>query len=151
MGEIRARVIPNVLLCDEERDVSGVLAAELERLGHAVTTVRTCADAFTAACALDLDALVVAPFLRDGSALILPSALGIRRPTLVVLMSRMTERIPMQVARRVGFDTQLTKVVDASKLDHMVRAALDAETNRREQERHAPVASAKIRPWTMPR
>jgi DNA-binding response OmpR family regulator len=147
--EIRSTVVPNVLLCDDERDATGALAAELEQLGVAVTVVRTCADAFAAACALDLDALVAAPYVRDGSALVLPAALGIRRPKLVVLTSRMTDRVPAEVARRVGFDAQLTKVVDARQLERLVRASLGSKA--RDQDRLLPRVSAKIRPWTMPR
>jgi DNA-binding response OmpR family regulator len=146
VGEIRSSIITNVLLCDEERDVTGALAVELEELGHAVTVVRTCADAFTAACAIDLDAMVVAPFLRDGSTLVLPRALGIRRPKLVILMSRMTERVSATTAQRVGFDAQLTKLVDAHKLDRLVRASLRTETMHDDRQ-----DSTKPRPWTMPR
>jgi len=112
----------NVLLCDEDRDHTEVLAHRLAELGHGVTVVRTYGDAFAAACAEDYDALLTAPFLRDGAALALPSALGIRRPRLVVLVSRMTERLATAVAKRVGFDAQMTKIVDVRALDRLLRA-----------------------------
>lgn len=99
------------------------LAAQLAERGHAVTVVRSYADAFSVACAEDFDALVTAPFLRDGAALALPTALGIRRPRLVVLVSRMSERLGAAVARRVGFDVQLTKVVDPRGLDRLLHAS----------------------------
>ena len=116
-----------MLLCDDEREPTYALARELERLGHAVTIARTCADAFACACAADFDVLVAAPFLRDGSTLVLPAALGIRRPRLTVLIARIGERLALVVARRVGYDAQLTKVVDVRRLDRFVRAALTAE------------------------
>lgn len=114
----------NVLLCDEERAATDVLSSDLRELGHAVTIARSCADTFAAACTYDFDALVVAPFLRDGSALVLPGALGIRKPRLVVLMCRLTERLALPVSRRVGFDVQLTKVVDARRLDRLLRISI---------------------------
>lgn len=113
---------PIVLLCDEERAHTEALAAGLDDLGYAVEVARSYAEAFALACALDLDGLVAAPFLRDGSALVLPASLGIRRPPGVVLASRLRERIAAPIARRVGFDAQLTKAVDARKLDRLLRA-----------------------------
>lgn len=113
----------SVLLCDEERESAAVLAAELEELGHDVTIVCSCSDAFSAACAHDYDVLVAAPFLRDGATLLLPRALGIRRPPLVVLMTRITERLSPVATQRVGFDAQITRVVDARRLDRLMRSA----------------------------
>jgi DNA-binding response OmpR family regulator len=121
---LRMNVVSNVLLCDDDREPTDVLARELEGLGHAVTIARTCAEAFAAACARDFDVLVATPFLRDGSTLVLPSALGIRRPRLTVLVSRLGDRLAPMVVRRVGFDAQLTKIVDARHLDHVVRSSL---------------------------
>lgn len=115
---------PTVLLCDDERECTQVLAADLESLGHTVTIVRSCADAFGTACANDFDALLAAPFLRDGSALVLPGALGIRRPRLVVLTTRLSDRLAPAIAKRVGFDLQLCKVIDAKALDRMIRASI---------------------------
>lgn len=122
VGSLRS----NVLLCDDERELTDALATQLENLGHSVTIARSCADTFAHACGHDYDALVIAPFLRDGSALVLPRALGIRRPRLVVLVSRLTDRLAQAVARRVGFDVQLTKIVDAKRLDRLLRASLAA-------------------------
>lgn len=102
------------------------LAAGLEELGYVVEVVRSYAEAFAIACAHDLDALVVAPFLRDGSALVLPTALGIRRPPVTVLVTRMAERLSDVVAKRVGFDAQLTKVVDPRAVDRLVHDAYGA-------------------------
>jgi DNA-binding response OmpR family regulator len=118
--------VASVLLCDDERDSTDLLAQELESFGHAVTIAHTCAEAFAAACAGDFDVLVAAPFLRDGSTLVLPSALGIRRPRLTVLLVRLGERLTPVVLRRVGFDAQLTKLVDGRHLDRLVRSALAA-------------------------
>ena len=116
----------NILLCDEERASTDALAAELTALGHKVTIVRTCNEAFGAACSTDFGALVVAPYLRDGAALVLPRALGIHRPNLVVLVSRLGDRVAEPVARHLGFDIQLTKVVDARRLDRLIRASMAA-------------------------
>lgn len=112
-----------VLICDEDRFHTQTLASGLEQLGYAVEVVRTYAEAFAIACAHDIDALVVAPFLKDGSALVLPSALGIRKPPVALLMTRMTERIASVVAQRVGFDAQLTKCVSATTVHRLVEAA----------------------------
>jgi ActR/RegA family two-component response regulator len=109
-----------VLICDEDRFHTQTLAAGLEQLGYAVEVVRTYAEAFAIACAHDIDALVVAPFLKDGSALVLPSALGIRKPPVTVLITRMTERIANVVAHRVGFDVQITKCVAADTVHRLV-------------------------------
>jgi DNA-binding NtrC family response regulator len=116
----------SVLLCDEERELAELLAGELEDLGHDVTIVCSCSDAFSAACAHDYDVLVAAPFLRDGATLLLPRALGIRRPRLMVLMTRLTERLSAGAAERVGFDAQLTRCVDAGRLDRLMRRAAAA-------------------------
>lgn len=115
-----------VLICDEDRIHTETLAAGLEKLGYAVEWVRTYAEAFAVACAQDIDALVVAPFLKDGSALVLPSALGIRKPPVTVLITRMTERIANVVAHRVGFDVQLTKCVAASRVHDLIESAAHA-------------------------
>jgi DNA-binding response OmpR family regulator len=112
-----------VLICDEDRFHTQTLAAGLEQLGYAVEVVRTYAEAFAIACAHDIDALVVAPFLKDGSALVLPSALGIRKPPVAVLITRMTERIANVVAQRVGFDAQITKCVTAETIHRLVESA----------------------------
>lgn len=112
-----------VLICDEDRAHTSALAAGLEALGYAIEVTRSHAEAFAIACALDVDALVAAPFLRDGSALVLPAALGIRRPPVLVLASRMRERLAPALLHELGFDAQLVKVVDPRTLDRMVRAA----------------------------
>ena len=109
-----------VLICDEDRSHTETLAAGLEELGYAVEVVNTYAEAFAIACAHDIDALVVAPFLKDGSALVLPSALGIRKPPVSVLITRMTERIAPVVALRVGFDAQITKCVPAATVHRLI-------------------------------
>ena len=116
----------SVLLCDEDRESAAPLASELEDLGHDVTIVCSCSDAFSAACAHDYDVLLAAPFLRDGATLLLPRALGIRRPRLMLLMTRMSERLSPSATQRAGFDAQLTRVVDARKLDRVVRNAAAA-------------------------
>jgi CheY-like chemotaxis protein len=114
---------PIVLICDEDRAHTYVLAEALDELGWSVELTRSYAEAFALACALDLSGLVCAPFLRDGSALALPASLGIRRPPTIVLASRMHERISETVARRAGFDAQLAKVVEVRKLDRLLRLA----------------------------
>jgi DNA-binding response OmpR family regulator len=115
-----------VLICDEDRLHTQALVAGLEQLGYVADAVRSYAEAFAVACARDLDALVVAPFLRDGSALVLPTALGIRKPPVTVLATRMTERLASIIAQRVGFDAQITKVIDPLALDRLIRNASDA-------------------------
>lgn len=114
-----------VLICDEDRFHTQTLAAGLEQLGYVVEVVRSYAEAFAIACAHDLDALVVAPFLKDGSALVLPTALGIRKPPVTVLITRMTERLASVVAERVGFDAQLSKCVQAKTIDRLIRNAAE--------------------------
>jgi len=128
---------PNILLCDEERASTDALATELRALGHTVTITRSCTDAFSAACANDYAALVVAPYLRDGAALVLPRALGIRRPPLVVLVSRLSDRIAAPVARHLGFDVQLTKIVDAKRLDRLIRSSMAAVAREQRLQRAA--------------
>ena len=115
-----------MLLCDEEREGAVLLATELQELGHEVTIVCSCSEAFSAACAHDYDVLVAAPFLRDGATLLLPRALGIRRPRMMVLMTRMNERLSPGAAERVGFDAQITRIVDARRLDRLMRSAAAA-------------------------
>ncbi|WP_146655118.1 hypothetical protein [Labilithrix luteola] len=115
--------LPTVLICDEDRGHTEPLALGLFELGYMVELTRSYAEAFAIACARDFDALVTAPFLRDSSALMLPAALGIRRPLIVVLASRMGERLDPVIVRRVGFDAQLAKVVAPMTVDRMVRAA----------------------------
>src|SRR6185436_19523276 len=109
-----------VLICDDDRVHTQALVSGLEQLDYAVEVVRTYADAFAIACARDIDVLLVAPFLRDGSALVLPSALGIRKPRVTLLATRMVDRMARAVVRRVGFDRQLTKAVDARTIDQLV-------------------------------
>lgn len=136
--------VANLLLCDEERVPTDLLAAQMRERGHAVTVARSCSDAFAAACAYDYDALIVAPFLRDGSALVLPSSLGIRRPALVVLVTRLSERLAAVVAQRVGFNAQLTKIVDPWRLERMIRwsvASAAAAARQAAREREAQVES----------
>jgi DNA-binding response OmpR family regulator len=114
--------VPSILICDDDRLHATELAAGMVDLGWRVELVRSYGEAFAAACAIDFDALVVAPFLRDGSALALPSALGIRRPCVVVLACAMGERLAPAIVRRVGFDAQMTKVVDARAVAALARA-----------------------------
>lgn len=126
VGDLRTTVPvegSSILLCDEERESVALLAAELEALGHEVTIVCSCAEAFAAACAHDYDVLVAAPFLRDGATALLPRTLGIRRPRLMILMTRLTERLSAAAAQRVGFDAQLTRVVDVQRLDRILRTS----------------------------
>lgn len=128
-----------VLICDDDRAHTLALAADLGRLGYIVETVRTYAEAFAIACAHDIDALVVAPFLRDGSALVLPTALGIRKPPVAVLVTRIGERLASAIARRVGFDAQLTKCVDASTLDRLIQNAKPTSPAKRPRAAHRSV------------
>lgn len=116
----------SLLICDEDRTHACALAAGMTELGWLVDVVRSYADAFARACAYDFDVLVVAPFLRDGSALALPSALGICRPPIVVLSCAMDERLDPDVVRRVGFDAQLTKVVSPRDVVGLVRVPVAA-------------------------
>jgi DNA-binding response OmpR family regulator len=113
----------SILICDEDRWHNELLVAGFSELGFRAETTRSYAEAFALACARDFSALVTAPFLRDSSALILPAALGIRRPPVVVLASRMTERLDPEIVRRVGFDAQLSKVVDPRIVERLVRSA----------------------------
>jgi CheY-like chemotaxis protein len=113
----------SILLCDEQRESAALLACELEALGHEVTIVCSCADAFAAACTHDYDVLMAAPFLRDGATLLLPRTLGIRRPRLTILVARLTERLSAAAAERVGFDAQVTRVVDVPRLDRILRTS----------------------------
>lgn len=132
VGDRRTSVGACVLLCDEERESAALLADALEALGHDVTVVSSCSDAFSLACAHDYDVLVAAPFLRDGATLLLPQALGIRRPRLMVLMTRMSERLSQTAVARVGFDAQITRVVDAGRLDRLIRSTAAAAEVRAE-------------------
>lgn len=133
------------MICDDDGVAADLLALQLEELGHSVFIARSCGAAFTAACAQDFDALLCAPFLRDGSTIALPHALGIRRPPLVALTSRMGERLARPVARRVGFDMQLTKIVDARQLDALLRAAKRTVVAIAEVEPTAPVSRVGTR------
>ncbi len=121
--EIVSRI---VLICDEDRTHNEALGHPLRELGYEIQVARCYDEAFALACAIDLEGLLCAPFLRGGSALALPASLGIRRPPAVLLASRIGERLPDAVARRVGFDAQLSKVVDAVKLDRLIRGAVQA-------------------------
>jgi DNA-binding response OmpR family regulator len=112
-----------ILICDDDRAHADALALGLHALGHAVEVTRSRADAFAVACAFDIDVIVAGWTLRDGSALALPASLGIRRPRLLVLASRIDERLPTPVSRRVGFDLQLTKVVEPETLDRVLRTS----------------------------
>lgn len=118
---------PVILICDEDRMCSDALAYGLDELGYAIEIARSFGDAFAAACRWDLAALVTGSHLRDGTALALPTALGIRKPKLVVLATRATERIPVAVAQGVGFDVELTKVVAPRTVARLVeRRAAEA-------------------------
>ncbi len=110
-----------MVICDEDRVHGDGLALGLQALGYAVEVARSRVEAFEAACAFDLDAIVAGWTLRDGSALALPAALGIRRPRVLVLASGVHERIPLEVAKRVGFDMQLTKVVAPGTVEGLLR------------------------------
>ena len=140
-------VIPpsNILLCDEERASAEALGAGLTALGHAVTIVRTYDEAFGVACATDLVALVVAPSLRDGAALMLPRSLGIRRPNLVVLVSRLGDRVAEPVARHLGFDVQLTKLADVRRLDRLIRRSMAAVAQAQAEAEQTPVSEVAVR------
>jgi DNA-binding response OmpR family regulator len=135
----------SVLLCDEERETAVSLATELEELGHDVTIVCSCSNAFSAACAKDYDVLVAAPFLRDGATLLLPRALGIRRPRLMVLMTRITERLSPGAAERAGFDAQVTRVVDVRRLDRLMRASAITVVAEAPEEATPPVSEVGAR------
>lgn len=117
-----------ILVCDEDRAHSVMLGAALGELGYTVELARSHAEAFALACARDFRALVTAPFLRDGSALALPTALGIRRPLVMILASRLGERLAKDIVERAGFDAQWMKALDASKVHRLIR---DADSRRR--------------------
>ena len=125
-----------VLICDEDREHTHALASELVELGNAAFVARSYAEAFAIACAVDADVLLAAPFVRDGSTLVLPAALGIRRPKVAVLAPRLGERISDELAKRVGYDAQLTKAVSVRDLQRLVRAAA---ARARKLEAHAPI------------
>jgi DNA-binding response OmpR family regulator len=113
-----------VLLCDADRVHADALAEGLVDLGYSVEMTHTHAEAFALACAFDFAALVTAPFLHDGSALVLPTALGLRRPPALILVSWMRDRLAPAVAARAGYDAQLVKVVDPRAVDRVIRTAV---------------------------
>lgn len=113
-----------ILVCDEDRAHSLMLGTALGELGYAVEHARSHAEAFALACARDFHALVTAPFLRDGSALALPTALGIRRPLVIVLASRLGERLATDIVERAGFDAQWMKALDAGRIHRLVRETI---------------------------
>jgi DNA-binding response OmpR family regulator len=123
-------------VCDEDRAHSEALAGSLLELGYAVEVVRAYSEAFAIACAHDLDAMIVAPTLCDGSALVLPTALGIRKPPIVILMTTLHERLASVVTRRVGFDVQLAKVVDPRVVDSILKNGIAREDDAASRAHH---------------
>jgi PAS domain S-box-containing protein len=111
-----------ILLVEDEQATSRLMARLLRRLGHVVETAGTIADAVEKERSGDFNLIVSDIGLPDGSGLELMKKVVARRghvPAIALTGYGMEEDI--QRSREAGFIAHMTKPIDFTKLEAMIR------------------------------
>ena len=111
----------NILLVEDEAATLRLMARLLKGLGHRVTSAGTVADAWVAFQAGDFDMIVSDIGLPDGTGLdLLRKVKAVRRvPAIALTGYGMDEDV--RRSREAGFTTHMTKPIDFTKLEAMIR------------------------------
>ena len=111
----------NILLVEDEAATLRLMARLLKGLGHRVTAAGTVADAWAAFQAGDFDLIVSDIGLPDGTGLdLMRRVKAVRRvPAIALTGYGMDEDV--RRSREAGFTTHMTKPIDFTKLEAMIR------------------------------
>lgn len=121
----------SVLLVEDNMDSAEALSMALDMQGYDVTHATGVKDALQKAQVRDFDAVVSDLGLPDGSGREVASVLAARMPCIA--LSGYGSDDDLNASRRAGFAGHLTKPVDPSDIDGLLRALIT--------ERKSPVAS----------
>jgi signal transduction histidine kinase/DNA-binding response OmpR family regulator len=116
-----------VLYVEDNPDTAEVMAKLLRKRGHAVTTASGVAAALEAARKQDFDILVSDLGLPDGSGLDLMRQLKAVRPMPGIALSGFGRDDDLRRCTEAGFVGHLTKPVDFTTLEQMIREAVRGE------------------------
>lgn len=117
----------NILLVEDNADTLRVMSRLLTKKGHRVTAVSSVISAIEAAERERFDLLVSDIGLPDGSGLDVMRAIRTRTPTKGIAFSGYGMDDDIRKSEEAGFFAHLTKPVDFSRLDAMIRLAVSAE------------------------
>ena len=120
-----ARTVPSclkLLVVEDEPATLRLMARLLRGLGHEVTAAGTVADALSEARSADFDLIVSDIGLPDGSGLELMRQVVARRgPVPAIALTGYGMEEDIQRSREAGFTAHLTKPIDFTKLEAMIR------------------------------
>ena len=124
-----------ILIVEDDREIAALVAAQLERAGHAVRAVHDGEAGLAAALEGDVDLLVLDVMLPGVSGFEIVERLR-RRPTYprVLMLTARAEEVDRVLGLELGADDYLTKPFSLRELEARVRALL----RRREPAAAAP-------------
>ena len=111
----------NILLVEDEAATLRLMARLLKGLGHRVTAAGTVADAWGAFQAGDFDMIVSDIGLPDGTGLDLMRRVKAVRPVPAIALTGYGMDEDVRRSREAGFTTHMTKPIDFTKLEAMIR------------------------------
>ena len=111
----------NILLVEDEAATLRLMARLLKGLGHRVTAAGTVADAWDAFQVGDFDLIVSDIGLPDGTGLDLMRRVKAARPVPAIALTGYGMDEDVRRSREAGFTTHMTKPIDFSKLEAMIR------------------------------
>ena len=111
-----------ILLVEDEEKTRRLMTRLLHGLGHDVTPAGTIAAALQAEGAHDFDLIISDIGLPDGSGLDLIRQVVARRgPVAAIALTGYGMEEDIQRSRAAGFMTHMTKPIDFTKLEAMIR------------------------------
>jgi CheY-like chemotaxis protein len=111
-----------ILAVEDEPATLRLMARLLRGLGHTVTTANTIEEALKAFAACDFNLIVSDIGLPDGTGLdLMRQAVALRGPVPAIALTGYGMEEDIRRSREAGFTAHLTKPIDFSKLEAMIR------------------------------
>ncbi|MCL2776929.1 MAG: response regulator [Polyangiaceae bacterium] len=120
---------PSVVVLDDDEDNLVILEDALAARGFEVRGTHSCAEARAQLARREADALVTDLRLGDGTAFELVSALGPKRPRVVVLVTGFGGEDDREASAAAGFSAHLVKPITFDQLERALRTALARATS----------------------
>ena len=115
----------NILVVEDEAATLKLMGRLLTGLGHRVTAAGSVADAWLAFGAGDFDMIISDIGLPDGSGLDLMRKVKAIRRVLAIALTGYGMDEDVRRSREAGFTTHMTKPIDFTKLEAMIRHVAD--------------------------
>ena len=114
----------SILLVEDEPATIRLMARLLRSLGHEVTTAGTIGEALGIAASREFSLVISDIGLPDGSGLELMRNISERRPVKAIALTGYGMEEDIRRSREAGFTVHMTKPIDFTKLEAMIRQIL---------------------------